>query len=41
MSGLRRFNGILFRYKKEQNNDISSNMDGTRDSHNKWSKSER
>ena len=27
--------------KKEQNNAIYSNMDGTRDSHTKWSKSER
>ena len=41
MSGLRRFNGILFRYKKEQSNDISKNMDATRDSLSKWNKSER
>ena len=27
--------------KKEQNNAICSNMDATRDSHTKWSKSER
>ena len=31
----------LFSYKKEQNNAICSNMDGTRHSHTKWSKSER
>ena len=45
MSGLRRYghtyNEILPSYKKEQNNVICSNMDGTRDSHTKWSKSER
>ena len=34
-------NGILLSHKKEQNNAICSNMDGTRDSHTKWSKSER
>ena len=28
-------------HKKEQNNAIFSNMDGTRDSHTKWNKSER
>ena len=33
-------NGILS-HKKEQNNAICSNMDGTRDSHIEWSKSER
>jgi len=27
--------------KKEQNNAIYSNMDGTRDSHSKWNKSEK
>ena len=27
--------------KKEQNNSMCSNMDGTRDSHTKWTKSER
>ena len=32
---------ILLSHKKEQNNTICSNMDGTRDSHTKWSKSER
>ena len=35
-----RHNGILLSHKKEQNNSICSNMDGTRDSHTKWSKSE-
>ena len=34
-------NGILLSHKKEQNNAICSNMDGTRDSHTVWSKSER
>ena len=34
-------NGILFSHKKEQNNAICSNMDGTRDSHPEGSKSER
>ena len=33
--------GILLGHKKEQNNVICSNMDGTRDSHPEWSKSER
>ena len=33
--------GILLSHKKEQNNAICSNMDGTRDSHTEWSKSER
>ena len=33
-------NGILLSHKKEQNNTICSNMDGTRDSHPEWSKSE-
>ena len=28
-------------HRKEQNNAICSNMDGTRDSHTKWSKSGR
>ena len=31
-------NGILLIHKKEQNNAICSNLDGTRDSHTKWSK---
>ena len=34
-------NGILLSHIKEQNNVICSNMDGTRDSHTKLSKSER
>ena len=34
-------NGILLSHKKEQNNVICGNMDGTRDSHTKLSKSER
>ena len=35
------YNGIQLGHKKEQNHAICSNMDGTRDSHTKWSKSER
>ena len=34
-------NRILISHQKEQSNAIYSNMDGTRDSHTKWSKSER
>ena len=34
-------NGILLGHKKEQNNAICSNVDGIRDSHTEWSKSER
>ena len=34
------YNGILFSHQKEWNNDICSNMDGPRDSHTKWSKSD-
>ena len=34
-------NGILLSHKKEQTNAICSNTDATRDSHPKWSKSER
>ena len=34
-------NGILLSHKKEQNNTISNNMDGPRDYHTKWSKSDR
>ena len=33
-------NGILFSYKKEWNNSICSNMDGPRDDHTKWNKSD-
>ena len=35
------YNGILFGHKKEQSNAICSNMDGLRDCHTKWSKSDR
>ena len=35
------YNGILLRHKKEWNNAICSNLDGPRDYHTKWSKSER
>ena len=35
------YNGILFSHKKEWNNAICSNMDGPRDGHTKWSKSDR
>ena len=34
-------NGILLSHKKEQNNAVCNNMDGTRDYHTKWSKSDR
>ena len=34
-------NGILLSHKKQQNNAICSNMNGTRDSHTKRSTSER
>ena len=34
-------NGILQSHKEEWNNAICSNMDGTRDNHTEWSKSER
>ena len=34
-------NGILLSHQKEQTDAICSHMDGTRDSHDKWSKSER
>ena len=34
-------NGILLSHKKEWNNVICSNMDGPRDDHIKWSKSDR
>ena len=34
-------NGILLSHKKEWNNAMCSNMDGSRDYHTKWSKSER
>ena len=35
------YNGILVSHKKEGNNAICSNMDGPRDHHTKWSKSDR
>ena len=35
------YNGMLFSHKKEWNNAISNNIDGTRDYHTKWSNSER
>ena len=33
------YNGILLNHKKEQNNAICSNMDGPKDCHTEWSKS--
>ena len=35
------YNGILLTHKKEWNNAICSNMDGPRDNHTKWSKSDK
>ena len=35
------YNGILLSHKKEQNNAIFSDMDGPRDCHTEWSKSDR
>ena len=35
------YNGILLGHEKEQNNAICGNMDGLRDYHTKWSKSDR
>ena len=35
------YNGILLIHKKEWNNAICSNMDGPRDYHPKWIKSDR
>ena len=34
-------NGILLSHKNEWNDDIASNMDGPRDYHTKWSKSDK
>ena len=34
-------NGTLLSHKKERNNAICSNIDGPRDCHTKWSKSDR
>ena len=35
------YNGILLSHKKEWNHTICSNMNGPRDYHTKWSKSDR
>ena len=35
------YSGILLNHKKEWNNTICSNVDGSRDCHTKWSKSDR
>ena len=35
------YNGILLSHIKEQNSAICSNVDGPRDYHTKWSKSDR
>ena len=35
------YNGILVGHKREWNNAICSNIDGHRDYHTKWSKSEK
>ena len=35
------YDGLLLSHEKEWNNAICSNMDGPRDDHTKWSKSER
>ena len=35
------YNGILLGHKKEQNNAFCSTMDGLRDCHTGWSKSDR
>ena len=40
-NGVHIYNGILLSHKKEWNNAIYINMDGNRDYHTKWSKSER
>ena len=36
-----KYNGILLSHKKELNDAICSNMDGHRDCHTEWSKSDR
>ena len=36
-----KYNGILLNCKKEWNNAICSNMDGPRDYHTKWNKSDK
>ena len=35
------YNGILLSHKREWNNAMCSNLDGPRDDHTKWSKSNR
>ena len=35
------YNGILLNHEKEQNNSICRDVDGLRDCHTEWSKSER
>ena len=35
------YNGTLFKHKKEKNNAICSNMDGSRNCLSEWSKSDR
>ena len=35
------YNGLLLSHKKEQNNAICSDMDGPRDCHTEWIKSDR
>ena len=35
------YHGILLNHKKKRNNAICSNVDGPRDYHTKWSKSDR
>ena len=35
------YNGILLSHKKEHNNAIYSNMDGSRDHHTKWNVTEK
>ena len=38
---INKYDGILLSHKKEWNNAICSNVDGLRDYHTKWSKSDR
>ena len=39
--GVHVYSGILLSHKKEWNNAIGGNMDGPRDYHTKWSKSDK
>ena len=39
--GLYPYNETLFYHKKQWNSNTCSHMDGTRDSHTEWNKSER